>query len=188
MRKVDMMVQRLVILLLVMVALVGSVRAEDVKELVVASAKELKGISAKKITWKKDGAKMVRIPYKEKKYNQTGNLINSIFYMDVTEVTVGQFKKFLSEADHPFDSKLWGKFYKYSPADKHPMIYVTWFDATAYAEWAGKRLPTEKEWGFAARGGLVDKEFPWGDDASIVRELILRGLTEKISGIRRLHL
>ena len=56
------------------------------------------------------------------------------FYMDVTEVTVGQFKKFLSEADHPFDSKLWDKFYKYSPTDKHPTIYVTWFDATAYAE------------------------------------------------------
>ena len=62
MRKVNMMVQRLVILLLVMVALVGSVRAEDAKEVVIASAEELKGIKAKKITWKKDGAKMVLIP------------------------------------------------------------------------------------------------------------------------------
>jgi hypothetical protein len=53
--KVDMMVQRLVIWLL-MVALVGSVRAEDAKEVVVASAKELKGIKATTIIWKKDGA------------------------------------------------------------------------------------------------------------------------------------
>ena len=64
MRKVNMMVQRLVILLLVMVALVGSVRAEDAKEVVVSSAKELKGIKAKKITWKKDGEKIVLVkPY-----------------------------------------------------------------------------------------------------------------------------
>ena len=164
-----MMVQRFITVLF-LVVLVGSVGAEDAKEVVVASAKELKGISAKKITWKKDGAKMVRIPYKEKKYNQTGNLINSIFYMDVTEVTVGQFKKFLSEADHPFDGELWNRVYKYSPTDRHSMIYVTWHDAMAYAEWAGKRLPTEAEWEFAARGGLVDKTFPWGDYESVSRE------------------
>ena len=131
--------------LMLLVMLAFSAYAEDEDLLVVGSAKELKSIKAKKIIWKKDGAGMVPIPASD---------ITKPFYMDTTEVTVGQFKKFLKSTDHTFDGELWAKVYKRSPTDKQPMIYVSWYDATAYAKWAGKRLPTEAEWEYAARIGI----------------------------------
>ena len=51
--------------------------------------------------------------------------------------------------------------------EDHPVVQTAWLDAQAYLEWAGKRFPTEAEWEFAARGGLQDQLYPWGNSNDI---------------------
>lgn len=83
------------------------------------------------------------------------------FYIDVYPVTNEQYGRFMRETKRRskprlIDSSIWG-------GPRQPVVAVDWDDAQAYAEWTGKRLPSEREWEKAARG-IDGRLFPWGND------------------------
>ncbi|MEO0108860.1 MAG: SUMF1/EgtB/PvdO family nonheme iron enzyme, partial [candidate division WOR-3 bacterium] len=128
--------------------------------------------------WLKDSSVMILIPAGEflmgsaqgegdKDEHPLHKVYVSEFYIDKYEVTNRQYKRFCDATgrNYPPDPELLSSMPNYfNNYPNYPVVNITWEDARAYCDWAGKRLPTEAEWEKAARGS-DGRKYPWGNKA-----------------------
>lgn len=119
-------------------------------------------IGSSKVRHPKDGSEMVEV---EGSVFLSGRSNDPVwladFYIDVHPVSNADYARFVAATGHPAP-KHWTDGQMPTEVAAHPVVFVTWGDAAAYAEWAGKRLPTAQEWEKAARG-TRGNVYPWGD-------------------------
>lgn len=111
------------------------------------------------------------------------------FLMDKHEVTNAQYLEFCNATGHKLP-EFWNTdiFRCGENFPTHPVVGINWVDANKYAAWAGKRLPSEAEWEYAARGGLVEKSYPngnsWNKARAIQNGENWKNLTEPVKGYK----
>ena len=144
------------------------------------------------LRWEKDGSELLRVagnrvtvghdPEPGSSPRHTMDLGFPYYYVGKTEVTVGQFRRFVEATGYQTDAERVGRAFiwmgdrfgpqqganwktprgdNYRPSEQMPVVQVTQSDALKYCEWAGLRLPSEREWEQAAGSG---RAFPWGDN------------------------
>lgn len=191
-RRWKLVMRKLIYSLLIGIVLAGCGEDNMVEEQPeITQTEAVDGTPFRVITWEKDGTSMVLLPagsfemgdhFGEGAADElpVHQVELDAFYMDRYEVTIGQYKRFLKETASgtlPDQTPNWiaekaivlaqkgvQQLVGFTtPTDNHPVVGVTFNNAEAYAQWAGKRLPTEAEWEYAARGGLVGKRYVWGN-------------------------
>ena len=117
------------------------------------------------------------------------------FNIDKYEVTNAQYKEFIDVKPQWQKDKILSQYHDGyyladwigndypSGKDNHPVVYVSWYAAMAYAKWVNKRLPTEAEWEKAARGGLIGKKYPLGDTIDSTHANYFDGTDKEITPV-----